>query len=79
MPSLSHRAGVFVCRFEQAQLLPGQYTINVYCTAGGAVADWVTDAAVIDVDEGDYYGTGRLPPPGYGSVAMEYKWALEST
>lgn len=70
--------GALVCRFDVAGLLPGRYSANIYCTVNGLVADWIVDAVTIDVAEGDFYGTGRLPPPGYGSVVVPYRWSIES-
>jgi lipopolysaccharide transport system ATP-binding protein len=70
--------GTLVCRFEVGSLLPGQYSLNVYCTVNGVVADWIVDAVTIDVSEGDFYGTGRLPPPGYGNVLVPYRWSVEA-
>lgn len=70
--------GDLVCQFDVAGLLPGRYTLNLYCTVNGVLADWVVDAAVIEVSEGDFYGTGRLPPSGYGSVAVPYRWSLKT-
>lgn len=70
------RDGVFICSFERLPLLPGRYDINLYCTVNGVVADWVSNAAAVQVIEGDFFGTGRLPPPGYGSVLTPYQWSL---
>lgn len=70
--------GILVCRFDVAGLLPGRYSANIYCTVNGLVADWIVDAVTIDVAEGDFYGTGRMPPPGYGSVAVPYRWSIEN-
>ncbi len=70
--------GTLVCRFDVGSLLPGRYSMNVYCTVNGVVADWLVDAVTIDVSEGDFYGTGRLPPPGYGNVLVPYRWSVES-
>jgi lipopolysaccharide transport system ATP-binding protein len=69
--------GTFRCQLGMTGLLPGQYSMNVYCTVNGVVADWITDAARIDVKEGDFYGTGKLPPPGYGNVVVPYSWSVE--
>lgn len=66
--------GAFICRFEKLPLLPGIYTINLYCTVNGILADWVVDAARIQVVEGDYFGTGKLPPKGYGLVLVNHEW-----
>jgi lipopolysaccharide transport system ATP-binding protein len=70
-------SGDIVCRLDRVGLLPGRYTVNVHVTASGTLADWVVDAATVDVAEGDLYGTGRLPPPGYGSVAVPQAWKVE--
>jgi lipopolysaccharide transport system ATP-binding protein len=68
-------SGSLACLLPGLPLLPGTYSMNVYCTVNGEVADWVTDAAVVEVAEGDVYGTGRLPPAGYGSIALRHSWA----
>jgi lipopolysaccharide transport system ATP-binding protein len=68
--------GTFVCAFNKLPLLPGSYTVNLYCTANGITADWVIDAARIDVAEGDFFETGRLPPKGYGALAVSHDWKL---
>jgi lipopolysaccharide transport system ATP-binding protein len=57
--------------------MPGRYSVNVYCSVGGVMADYLTDAAVFDVDEGDFYGTGKLPPTGHGLVLVPYRWSME--
>jgi len=55
-------------------LLPGSYSVNIYCTVNGVLADWVVDAARLDVAEGDYFGTGKLPPRRYGAVIVPHRW-----
>ena len=69
--------GDLVCQFAVGNLVPGRYSMNVYCTVNGEVADWVVDAVTFDVGEGDFYGTGRLPPHGYGNVLVPYQWSVE--
>jgi lipopolysaccharide transport system ATP-binding protein len=68
--------GVFRCNFDKLPLLPGTYSVNLFCTVNGIMADWLTDAARITVQDGDFYGTGKLPPQGYGSVAVSHDWEL---
>lgn len=70
------REGTLVCRLPRAALMPGTYRMNVYATANGQLADWVIDAAVIEVSPGDFYGTGKLPPPGYGSALVPNEWQI---
>ena len=71
------KTGEIVCRLPRCPLLPGTYTLNLYCTINGIVADWIVEAARVDVAEGDYFGTGRLPTPGYGHTAVDHTWAIE--
>jgi lipopolysaccharide transport system ATP-binding protein len=66
--------GLVRCTFERGALVPGRYTINVHVSEGGRVADYLVDAAAIDVAEGDYFGTGVLPPNGHGTVLLDHRW-----
>lgn len=70
--------GTIVCQLPHSGILPGRYTVNVYCTANGIVSDWIVGAADFDVAEGDYYLTGKTPLPGYGSVAVPHRWSIET-
>lgn len=73
------RQGRFVCEFVRVPLLPGAYALNVYCTVNGVLADWITDVGPVEVAEGDFFGNGKLPPPGYGSVAVSHGWHLNDS
>lgn len=66
----------FVCSLDKFPLMPGSYSVNIYCTVNGVVADWVKDAARVDVEYGDFYGSGKLPPSGYGAVVTPYDWIV---
>lgn len=68
--------GVLRCHVDRVPLLPGRYSLNLYVTVAGQIADWVRDAVQLEVADGDFYGSGRLPPPGYGSVAVAHEWSV---
>ncbi len=72
-------SGAFISRFRKFPVLPGTYIVNLYCTVNGDLADWVIGAARVDVAEGDYYGTGKLPPKGYGHVVVDHEWDVVET
>jgi lipopolysaccharide transport system ATP-binding protein len=55
-------------------LLPGRYRLTFYATLNGIIADWLKDAAVFDVEPGDYFGTGHLPPSGQGLFLIDHKF-----
>jgi homopolymeric O-antigen transport system ATP-binding protein len=75
-PALPHR-GRFSCRIARFPLAPGQYPITLFCRANGDIADWVQQAAVLSVEPGDFFGTGRLPPPTHGGVLVPQQWEVE--
>jgi len=65
-----------VCSLDKFPLLPGRYTLNLYCMVNGRLADWVKEAATILVREGDFFGSGKLPPNGYGYTAVAQEWKI---
>jgi lipopolysaccharide transport system ATP-binding protein len=70
--------GRFSCRVERFPLSPGQYHITLFCRVNGIIADWVQQAAVLTVEPGDFYGTGRLPPATHGGFLIPQKWQIHS-
>ena len=66
--------GSLICKFDVLPLLPGSYSVSLYCTVNGVIADWVQNAGHVNVEDGDFYGSGKLPPNGYGSVAVAHDW-----
>jgi len=64
--------GSIRCRIKRPPLLPGEYMIDV--ALGGASKTWadlVRGALSFKVLEGDLYGTGQLPGPGYGVFYLD--------
>ena len=70
--------GRFSCRVERFPLSPGQYYITLFCRANGTIADWVQQAALLTVEPGDFYGTGRLPHATHGGFLIPQKWEVQS-
>jgi lipopolysaccharide transport system ATP-binding protein len=55
-------------------LTAGRYGYTLYCTVGGNVADWVQNAGFFDVLQGDFYGTGKMPPPRQGNYLLDFQF-----
>lgn len=57
-------------------LMGGRYRVNFYAGTLNCMQDHLTDAAVIDVCDGDFYGTGRLGHQGWHgvSVLVRHTW-----
>jgi len=69
--------GQLICKLNRLPLSPGRYLFNVYCEINGVLADWVLEAGALSVIEGDYFGTGRLPPATHGGFLVPHEWDLD--
>jgi lipopolysaccharide transport system ATP-binding protein len=69
--------GSLVCTVPRWPLAPGQYRFNVWASLDGELADWVQGVGTIEVEPGDFYGSGQLPPPGQGCLLVEHRWHAE--
>jgi lipopolysaccharide transport system ATP-binding protein len=57
---ITHSRGVIRCKILRFPLPAGQYLLGARMTVKGEEADWPQDGvSEIQVDEGDFYGTGR--------------------
>lgn len=72
------KAGKFICSMEKFPLTGGKYSINISLSRGGEMLDWVQEAAMIDVEDGDFYGTGRIVPSSHRSILIENTWSSEA-
>jgi lipopolysaccharide transport system ATP-binding protein len=66
------------CNIPRLPLAPGTYTYSIWCKAGENVEDFVRDAGTLSVVEGDYYGTGKLPPKTLGDFLVAHTWSVQS-
>jgi len=66
--------GELICRIPHLPLQPGRYYVSLSCRVNGVVADKVRDAVMFEVQTGDYFGTGRLPPKKHGDLLVRHEW-----
>jgi lipopolysaccharide transport system ATP-binding protein len=65
-------AGTVNVSLSKLGLVPGRYHFTIFATINGVIADWIKGAASFDVEPGDYYGTGRLPPADQGIFLTDH-------
>jgi lipopolysaccharide transport system ATP-binding protein len=63
-----------VCSIPRLLLCPGSYYLSFYIDINGDIADRIKDAAVIEVQSGDFYGTGVMPTLTQGPFVLEQRW-----
>ena len=67
-------SGEFRVHIDRFPLMPGRYTLNLWCEVNGSVADWIRNAGMLSVVEGDFFGTGYLAPSSHGGMAVDHRW-----
>jgi lipopolysaccharide transport system ATP-binding protein len=73
------QAGAFVCRLRRLPLPPSTYRIGYSIIADrgrGAYLDSISDATELTVVEGDFFGSGEVPPISHGVCLVEAHWRL---
>jgi lipopolysaccharide transport system ATP-binding protein len=56
---------------KRLPLVEGRYGFSLFSLVNGEIADWVIDAGCIDVESGDFYGTGRIAHKGQGKLLVD--------
>jgi lipopolysaccharide transport system ATP-binding protein len=70
-----YREGYFECKWNNFNLRSGSYDCAVFCSINGEIADWLQSAFTIQVEDGDFYGTGRLIAREGGDVLIRHSWS----
>lgn len=68
---IPHKNKQILLHIHHLSLTPGNYSLTIYVEVDGTVADWVQDAFQFNVEAGDFYGNGKLCPPGQGDFLLE--------
>ena len=68
--------GVIECCLPRLPLNRGRYTFNIVASCGTEKFDYVVDAAVMDVEEGDFYGTGKPASDDKRLTFLNQSWFL---
>ncbi len=74
-PDMNTGQAILKCVIPKWNVRAGLYTLNIFLTIGGILADWIEDGFRFQVEEGDYYGTGKLPPEGYSHQLADFSWS----
>lgn len=68
--------GTLHCRLPRVPLQPGVYRLTVFCSVRAEVADWVIHAGAMEVEPGDFFSSGRLPPADQGPILVDHGWSV---
>ena len=69
--------GSFICTLEKLPLTSGNYLINLIVHQNNIIQDWIQEAAFFNVEDGDFYNTGKIIPSTHRSILLEQQWHME--
>jgi lipopolysaccharide transport system ATP-binding protein len=53
-------------------LKKGIYSLTLFLTINGELSDWIKADISLDIESGDFYNTGKLPPDEQGAFYLDY-------
>ncbi len=69
--------GYIDCKIDYCPLMEGSYFINVYSTSNDSLADFVTNAAILKVDDTDYFSKGRRDHEAHPRYVVNHAWSIK--
>ncbi len=66
--------GFFVCTIDSISIVPGNYSLNIFCKINDEISDWIINTGELNIIEGDFYNTGKLIEAGQSLILLNYKW-----
>ncbi|MGB8509701.1 MAG: ABC transporter ATP-binding protein, partial [Pyrinomonadaceae bacterium] len=70
--------GAFVCRIPRLPLPPAAYKITYSLMRDGEYLDAMEDAYELTVTDGDFFGSGEVPPATHGCCLVDARWHVEA-
>jgi lipopolysaccharide transport system ATP-binding protein len=69
--------GTAECKFPKLPLPNGFYTLNISLHHINERVDMVHDALKFQVESGDFYNTGKIPPSSVNKFLVEQQWLIK--
>jgi lipopolysaccharide transport system ATP-binding protein len=72
------KAGYFIFSINKLPLVPDIYNISYSLQNDGTNLDSISNIKTLEVVEGDYYGSGEVPPTTHGIFLLNGNWTVKS-
>jgi lipopolysaccharide transport system ATP-binding protein len=76
-PSISDGIYLISIQIPKLPLKSGNYIVTLFSESNGLISDWIQEAAVLKVDSGDFFNTGKLPQESQGSFFIDHKFSIK--
>ena len=78
-PVPMHEIAVIRCIVPRLPLMPGIYNHHVIIRADEIVQDLIVTAGKFQVEDGDFFGSGKTFDRGHGIILLNQKWTLSKS
>lgn len=68
-------SGTFVCKIDKFPLSAGILKFNILIKRGEENINWIRDAGTLEIEDGDFYGTGRILKLPDIICHVEHSWS----
>ena len=68
-----------ICRIPRLPLLGDTYSLNLFATVGGEIADWVLNTCTLEIETGDFYNTGKTTDTVQSLFLIDYNFSVEKS
>jgi len=72
------KSGAFICRINRLPLPAASYQISYSLIQDSVYLDGINNASELLVTDGDFYGSGEVPPLSHGVCLVDAKWRMET-
>jgi lipopolysaccharide transport system ATP-binding protein len=69
--------GVARCLIPRCPLPAGQYRMHIWAETANQPIDWIEFACELTIVQGDFFGSGKAPPPTHRAVLVDHGWTVE--
>jgi lipopolysaccharide transport system ATP-binding protein len=66
--------GYFECLWPKVNLRSGAFMSTLFVALDGSVSDWLQNAFQLQIEEGNFFGSGSLVPRDHGDLVFEQSW-----
>jgi lipopolysaccharide transport system ATP-binding protein len=73
--NLKDASSIYTCYIDKLPLNKGEYFMNLNISIGSSMYDSLEELVYFKVEEGDFYGTGKLPAKKRNGVFINYDWS----
>ncbi|MEN7549597.1 ABC transporter ATP-binding protein [Rapidithrix thailandica] len=70
-----HEQQNIILKIQKLPLFKGRYTFNLLSVVNGSISDHINEAGEFYVEDGDFFGTGKLPREKEG-ILVDHKWLI---